>query len=56
MLQIMNRRMYTSNFMSWYYSLVVRLKDCSYEDAGQDRLCHWLAEQHDEEVADWFSA
>ena len=42
-----------------FYELVLLLKDCSYEDAGvklQDRLCHWLAEQGEEEVADWFSA
>ena len=39
--------------------LRLNLKDCSYEEAGvklQDRLCIWLAEQHEEEVADWFSA
>ena len=32
--------------------------DCSYEDAGvklQDRLCDWLANQGENEVADWFS-
>ena len=42
-----------------FYELVLRLKDCSYEDVGiklQDHLCHWLAKQGEEEVADWFSA
>ena len=42
-----------------FYELVLRLNDCSYQDAGvklQDHLCHWLAEQHEEEVANWFSA
>ena len=42
-----------------FYKLVLRLKDCSYVDAGvkfQDHLCRWLAKQHEEEVADWFSA
>ena len=41
-----------------FYELVLRLKDCSYEDAGvklQDHLCNWLAEQDEEEVANWFS-
>ena len=38
---------------------MLRLKDCSYEDAGVkllDCLCHWLAEQGEKEVTDWFSA
>ena len=36
----------------------MRIKDCSYEEAGvklQDRLCTWLADQGESEVADWFS-
>ena len=40
------------------YDLVVRIKDCSYEDAEvklQDCLCNWLADQGESEVADWFS-
>ena len=42
-----------------FYELVLRLKNCSYEDTGvklQDHLCQWLAKQGEEEVADWFSA
>ena len=37
---------------------MVRIKDCSYEDAGvklQDCWCTWLANQCESEVADWFS-
>ena len=43
-----NRRICTSDFMSWCC-----LKDCSNEDAGvklQDRLCHWLAEKHEDSL------
>ena len=53
------KRFKSQDVYKQFYELVVRLKDCSYEDAGvklQDRLCHWLAEQGEEEVADWFSA
>ena len=53
------KRFKVQDIYKQFYELVLRLKDCSYEDAGvklQDRLCRWLAEQHEEEVADWFSA
>ena len=41
-----------------FYELMVRLKDCSYEEAGvklQVRLCYWLADQGESEAADWFA-
>ena len=53
------KRFKSQDVYKQFYELVLRLKDCSYEDAGvklQDRLCHWLAEQGEEEVADWFAA
>ena len=53
------KRFKSQDIYKQFYEVVVRLKDCSYEDAGvklQDRLCHWLAEQGEEEVADWFAA
>ena len=52
------KRFRSQNVYKQFYELVLRLKDCSDEDAGvklQDRLCRWLAEQGEEEVADWFA-
>ena len=55
----LKKRFKSRDVYKQFYGLVLRLKDCSYEDAGvklQDCLCNWLAERHEEEVANWFSA
>ena len=54
---IFKKRFKSQDAYKQFYDLVLHFKDCSYEDAGvklQDRLRHWLAEQHEEEVAAWF--
>ena len=42
------KRFKSQEMYKLFYELVVRLKDCSCEDAGvklQDRLCDWLADE-----------
>ena len=51
------KRFASQDVYKQFYDFVVRVKDCSFEDAGvklQDRLCDWLASSGEESVADWF--
>ena len=46
--------MFTSKFMNWCCaSRTAATKTLA--SSCRIALCHWLAEQHEEEVADWFS-
>ena len=51
------KRFASQDVYKQFYDFVVRVKDCSFEDAGvklQDRLCDWLASSGEAPVADWF--